>query len=182
MRTPEVEEALIEVYASEKLSVRELYVRFRSTGITWQEVRDLLRSKGLMRKQGTTERGRTYSPIKCHGCPNTFIPLSSSSLHCDACRPQLRLNNILKNGYDITREEYEALLELQNYVCAICQTPFNQLWEKSKKDGLMRRTTRIDHDHKTNRVRGLLCNRCNVNLRGLEDEEWMRKALTYLGR
>lgn len=182
MRTSEVDSSLVDVYVKEQLSARELYVRFRHTGVTWQEVRDVLRASGLMRKQGTTVRGRSHKIILCKDCSDKFKPESSRQLRCDKCRPEYVLNNTLKNGYGITREQYDALLIAQDNACAICKTSFGVIWEKSTKNGQMRRTTRIDHDHRTGHVRGLLCNRCNINLRGLDDKEWHSAALAYIQR
>jgi hypothetical protein len=49
--------------------------------------------------------------------------------------------------YDITQKEYDSLLESQNGCCAICHREV---------------TLTVDHDHITGKIRGLLCNRCNV--------------------
>lgn len=38
----------------------------------------------------------------------------------------------------------------------------------------------IDHDHKTGRVRGLLCIQCNARLAYVEDPDWMAAATRYL--
>ena len=57
----------------------------------------------------------------------------------------------LKTTFGITKEEYNNLLLKQNSSCAICKIPQDQL----------KRALAVDHDHKTNRVRGLLCNLCN---------------------
>lgn len=56
--------------------------------------------------------------------------------------------------YGLTRVDYEQLLKNQNYRCKIC-TVLNTETPK----GLV-----VDHDHKTNRVRGLLCNICNSHI------------------
>ncbi len=39
----------------------------------------------------------------------------------------------------------------------------------------------VDHDHVSGEVRGLLCNRCNRRLAGIDDQEWLRAALIYIG-
>lgn len=62
----------------------------------------------------------------------------------------------LKRNYNLTLEDYNQLLKQHGGVCAIC----NQLPE--------RRKLAIDHDHKTGRIRGLLCFHCNDMLGRLE--------------
>ena len=54
--------------------------------------------------------------------------------------------------YKLTDTDYTALIERQNNLCAICEGP----WTK--------RGPCIDHDHKTGKVRGLLCDDCNKAL------------------
>jgi hypothetical protein len=74
--------------------------------------------------------------------------------------------------YGLTVEQYDAILIGQNYVCAIC----NKSEKSSTKCVLF-----IDHDHKTGKVRGLLCDTCN---RGLgyfyDDKSLLRNAVEYL--
>jgi len=72
--------------------------------------------------------------------------------------------------YGITIDDYNKMLNDQNGVCAICG-----------KTNITRRRLAIDHNHKTGKVRGLLCHRCN-NAIGLFDEnlETLKKAIKYL--
>lgn len=84
----------------------------------------------------------------------------------------------LKTRYGITLEEFYALLEAQEYNCAICRGPINmEVGHQKSFDGVT-----IDHDHDTGKVRGLLHRLCNSWLAPLEhnDGEWMASALAYL--
>jgi hypothetical protein len=65
-------------------------------------------------------------------------------------------NSMLKAKYGITLKEYEALLVVQDYGCAICH----------RKEGT--RPLHVDHDHGTGKVRGLLCHQCNWYLGTIE--------------
>jgi|WetSurMetagenome_2_1015567.scaffolds.fasta_scaffold179201_2 hypothetical protein len=65
--------------------------------------------------------------------------------------------------YNLTPSQYIDLLRKQNFVCAICE----------RVQSLV-----IDHDHKTNAVRGLLCNRCNWGM-GFIDAGLGLKGLQY---
>ena len=72
-------------------------------------------------------------------------------------------------GNLLTEDEYEAMLEAQGGVCAICK-------EKPKGSRLA-----IDHLAGTNNVRGLLCNRCNLGLGHYKDDpDLLRSAIEYL--
>ena len=76
----------------------------------------------------------------------------------------------LKTTYGITPEQYDEMLAAQGGVCASC--------------GGQQRVGRplcVDHCHKTKRVRGLLCDACNVCAGHLESK---RRILVerYLAR
>jgi len=86
----------------------------------------------------------------------------------------IKKKSILKHTYGITLEEYNEFLRIQNNVCAICGSKNKHY--KTKKDLLC-----IDHCHKTNKVRGLLCHSCNRALGMLkEDIEIFKNAIIYL--
>jgi hypothetical protein len=79
--------------------------------------------------------------------------------------------------YGITRADYEALLMAQGGVCGICHGPSRY----RRMDGTLSGRFAIDHDHKTGRVRGLLCDQCNRLIGHLEkDPIRALGALAYL--
>jgi hypothetical protein len=63
----------------------------------------------------------------------------------------------LKYYYGLTVEEYNAILQRQNGVCRMC---------KRKVEGYLH----VDHNHKTGKVRGLLCRTCNIGCGHLRDD------------
>lgn len=86
-------------------------------------------------------------------------------------------NRKLINAYGITLIEYESLLKKQKGVCAICKTKGVKI---DNRTGLQMRLA-VDHDHKTGKVRGLLCCKCNLLLGGLsEDSKLMIKIIKYI--
>lgn len=82
--------------------------------------------------------------------------------------PLKRKNAVLKNVYGITLVQYNEMFETQEGKCAICQRHQNELT----------RTLCVDHDHKTNKVRALLCVTCNTDVSVVENRlEEMTKYL-----
>jgi hypothetical protein len=62
--------------------------------------------------------------------------------------------------------DLDAMLHAQHGVCAICQTA---------------PAVHVDHDHRSGRVRGLLCFRCNAAIGQLGDDPLVvRRAARYL--
>ncbi len=80
---------------------------------------------------------------------------------------RVRNSNMIRN-YGITLEEFNKLLQDQQGLCAIC----NAQMEKPC----------IDHSHRTNTVRGLLCHACNVKLAAVDDPVWLHAAIIYVER
>ena len=86
--------------------------------------------------------------------------------------------NHLNRKYGISLQEYEELLTLQNYSCKICGSKkANRDWkERQQRVDLF-----VDHCHKTNKVRGLLCNTCNAGIGMLKDDiNILTAAINYL--
>jgi hypothetical protein len=71
--------------------------------------------------------------------------------------------------YKISLEEYIQMYNNQKGCCAICDIYFPIL--------------RIDHDHTTNKIRGLLCHLCNTGMGLLKDNtEILQRAIKYLNK
>lgn len=82
------------------------------------------------------------------------------------------------DNYGITQDEYEAMLDAQGGVCAICAEP-----ERAKHQNGLPRSLAVDHDHVTGAVRGLLCTNCNQALGKFKDDPArIQKAIDYLRR
>jgi len=83
----------------------------------------------------------------------------------DSRKSRLRLN------YGLTATDYNRMFEQQNGCCAICGR---------HQSGLSKRLC-VDHDHKTDEVRGLLCSNCNSGLGYFKDcKEFLVQAISYL--
>jgi hypothetical protein len=108
------------------------------------------------------------------------------SSYCKKCHSSYKKENYnanvtkgyhLKRVYKITLEGYQDLFKIQGGVCAICRNPETIA---DTKNGLIRDLA-VDHDHKTGRVRGLLCRRCNQAMGLLnEDRDLLQQMIDYL--
>jgi hypothetical protein len=93
------------------------------------------------------------------------VPHRTGRPICPSCRVNdrstpYRRDVQLKSLYGITLADYDRLLGTQHSRCAVCGTD---------KPGT-RGTWRVDHDHETGRVRGLLCDACNLGIGYLRDD------------
>lgn len=80
----------------------------------------------------------------------------------------------LRQRYGLTMDEFNAIATKQNWVCAICGCA-------EVRKGASRLS--VDHDHKTGRVRELLCHKCNLAVGAIKENVGTAKALVeYLVR
>lgn len=90
--------------------------------------------------------------IQCRHCGESFIAANAR--------------------FDFTWDEYLLIHDKQDGKCAICCRDESELAKKLA----------VDHDHATGRVRGLLCDDCNLAIGRLQDSpKILRRALDYLG-
>jgi len=89
--------------------------------------------------------------------------------------PSKTKSTLLKHWYGITIEEYNELLDKQQGKCAICKT------DKPARFGRISKSFHVDHDHKTDKIRGLLCSKCNQGLGYFNDDpDLLERAIKYL--
>jgi len=75
--------------------------------------------------------------------------------------------------YGLRLDQVSDMLDDQKGCCAICK--------ESLVTPDCNKTYAIDHDHKTGKVRGLLCSLCNQSLGGFRDNTtYIREAINYL--
>ena len=72
--------------------------------------------------------------------------------------------------YGLSIEQVASMLKDQNHACKICDISLPTTTD-----------ARVDHDHQTGKVRGILCHPCNVALGLFKDsKENLAKAIRYL--
>lgn len=80
-----------------------------------------------------------------------------------------RRKEVLKKVYGLTTEQFETMKINQKGLCLICAEP--------------PKSFHVDHDHKTGKVRGLLCRICNAGLGYFHDHVGrLASAITYLNK
>ena len=125
-------------------------------------------SKCKIEKEYTAFHKRTASKDGYH----YYCKECASSSRKEWITPETRRKYSLKALYGLTPKEYEELFISQGSCCAICFTT---------EPGGRHNQWHIDHNHDTDKVRGILCNDCNVGLGCFKDDRYrMSEAVVYL--
>jgi hypothetical protein len=105
-----------------------------------------------------------YKDYSCKECKKNLTPAMKAKRKIkygleyqntwNKLNPTKRKEYALKSLYGLTLEQFKLLSREQNFRCKLC----------NRKRKLV-----IDHNHKTNKVRGLLCFQCNIMLGLLRD-------------
>ena len=86
--------------------------------------------------------------------------------------PESRKEYALKQKYNIDLKALETMFNKQNNVCAICLVDFKISGRPC-----------VDHDHRTGKVRELLCANCNTAIGSLkENTQILKNAVKYLNK
>lgn len=104
-------------------------------------------------------------------CRCRKIRTEADGKHNGYCKNCLRWW-LVERQFGLTQLQYEAMLLAQGGGCAICGRP-----PRASYPG----TLHVDHCHDTGRVRGLLCQVCNLSLGKFNhDPDLLRRAAEYL--
>lgn len=110
-------------------------------------------------------------------CRHCKLELPLHNFHNDRTTPNglYRVCRDCRSKYrrliDLSQKEYDEILKSQNNQCAICGRD-----AKEFKSAL-----NVDHDYKTDKIRGLLCMNCNMGLGHFKDSlSNLHKALMYI--
>ena len=129
-----------------------------------QDQIDQKRNAGYRVMHFVSEEG-TKECSKCHGVypvSNFYVNQDRPTSCCKGCTKEKRDNTRLPQRYGITNEQYNKMIEVQENCCGVC----------GKQGGTTKSTKlHIDHDHKTGKVRGLLCVGCNMLVGFVEKNE-----------
>lgn len=119
----------------------------------------------LDKKRAATQ-GLTWPCIQCGGPIRWTGGNGGNRLTiCRECAPTDRYRWLVRR-YGVDRAMFEAMYFDQDGKCAI--------------NRCTREAACVDHCHTTGRVRGLLCQGCNVAIGFVEDAAWMKAAADYL--
>ena len=79
----------------------------------------------------------------------------------------------LRRQYGLSTKDFQSMLAQQNNRCAVCEREF---LNQSRAD-----SPTVDHCHTTEKIRSLLCDRCNKTLGSAGDDiALLRKMIAYL--
>lgn len=128
-------------------------------------------------KCGTNPKVRAKGARYCEGCSTHCGEHKSQKLGCNECRKavadrdrhtdrykEIQGRSYRRRKYRLTDDELDELMAIKE--CQGCGAT-----EK----------LRIDHDHKTGKVRGILCDDCNLSLGKLKDSvDTLKNLIKYL--
>lgn len=108
-----------------------------------------------------------------YACCKTCVSNKSKNRYALTSSPESNRKGHLRFQYGLTEIDVLEMYKKQNGCCYICCIPY-PLFAKHK--GLA-----VDHCHKTGKVRGLLCYKCNNLLSRADDSiEILKNAIKYL--
>lgn len=156
--------------ASERYKAKNIGEAIRARYANDLEYRERVKARARKDWQENSDRIRQRRKNN----PNTQ---ANERLYRSRPETKAKLRAILLKKYGLTVDQYNKMLADQNEVCAICKNPetYRDKWDSGIKN------LRVDHDHQTGKVRGLLCSNCNTGIgKFREDIAMLRRAVEYL--
>lgn len=162
-------------YTSSSNCVECIAEKRGQVGINYRGRSSKRSEENQQRAQAAIDAGHmTYTPSDA--CPKGHTRRYVTTNNCVDCgkeNDRLRGDLIkwkrIEKVYGLTRDTFATLLSSQSSRCCICQCALTEA------------TSHIDHCHKTNRVRGLLCGPCNRGIGIFKDDiSRIENAIKYL--
>ena len=117
------------------------------------------------------EHQRKHANNGCHKCKAAYMRDYRKR------KPDIFKSIDLKKRFGITLIEYNQILAQQNNCCAICKLTTDFIDYRTGKQVALA----VDHCHKTDKIRGILCSQCNRALGLFKDSIYnLKNAITYL--
>jgi len=115
---------------------------------------------------------KSLLPRVCSKCGETYPAshyIGRRGLVCETCKSSSGKEKFMIKKYGIDFKQYNSMVASQCGVCAICGVEPNG------------RPLVVDHCHDTDKVRGLLCDACNIGIGCLRDDlDILASASSYL--
>ena len=128
---------------------------------------------------------------KCSKCKQTYPAISEFFYRhsnrkdgldpwCKECKKEYdKIRHKIKE-FNISLKQYKKMFKEQDNRCLICGRDFDDIYRNPKKNHVYY-TPRIDHDHKSGKVRGILCHHCNTALGSFDENPLILvRAIKYL--
>lgn len=119
----------------------------------------------------TCEEFKPASEFKLERDKRAFGGVTMRS-KCRTCDEFRKYKRSIERTYGFSWSDYEKMFDEQKGCCAICRSKISNA-----------RTSRlfVDHNHETDKVRGLLCHSCNLGLGLFKDSpKLLQNAIKYL--
>lgn len=121
----------------------------------------------LLKRQLARRPWLRFSP--CETCGKHFDKWQPTHRFCKECAPDAASRHRCAE-FGLTQPQYLQILKKQRNVCGICKGSPNGKYP----------IFHVDHCHRTNKVRGLLCFRCNSVLGWIDvNTNWIENAIHY---
>jgi hypothetical protein len=129
-----------------------------------------VRMQDIAQKHGLKDAGQIYSVLEAVGVTELRRGPNPKRGYASLRDRELFVN------YGMRLDDYAKMLRAQGGVCLLCGKVETRLGPTRRLAPLS-----VDHDHKTGKVRGLLCSNCNHGIGSFRDDpELIERAIAYL--
>lgn len=171
----ELQQRIVQMYTMQMLSAPRIHAILlqEQVDVRYNEILMIIKNAKVLRSRGDATRYQQYSEMRvCKHCNESFSIMNNAQVYCKRCCPTRPSYQRLQH-YGLSQPEFDSLLQMQNGLCKICNC---SLTENPRK-------LDVDHNHKTGKIRGLLCHRCNMIVGFLDKGDWtaqLQKISSYI--